>query len=165
MTHHERYRSSAGPQTTRAVWAAVTRDPCASMDDMAAKLGIARSTVYHALQRLRDLGYISFQDRAKVSRTVLVPCRVGPLGLVPALLAILEAAELVRQPVDRLVQRGDDPVVRREGCDCADHVRYSFYVLIWVETGRTRPARRLRDLRAGRGFFRDDKRSPHGSAR
>jgi len=55
------------------IWAALTRRPRASLDELAALSGLPRSTVHDAVYALRDAGYIDFEDGAKRARHVLIP--------------------------------------------------------------------------------------------
>lgn len=60
-------------RTTRRVWAMVTKEPRASRRDIARRLRVPLSTVHHALHRLRDAGYIDFEDYTTGTNRILVP--------------------------------------------------------------------------------------------
>ncbi|MDP9317024.1 MAG: hypothetical protein M3R24_40255 [Chloroflexota bacterium] len=61
-------------QALRDVWAAVTADPCATVDTIAARTGyVSKGPVSELLRELRDYGYIDFNDRTRGARRILVP--------------------------------------------------------------------------------------------
>jgi predicted transcriptional regulator len=60
-------------RNTRRVWAAITKKPHASHREIARVTGIALSTVNDALHRLRDAGYISFNDGQVRTTQIIVP--------------------------------------------------------------------------------------------
>jgi DNA-binding MarR family transcriptional regulator len=62
--------------TTRRVWAALTATPDASIRELATRLGIAISTVASHRRRLREAGYIAFEDGGVRATRVLVPLYV-----------------------------------------------------------------------------------------
>ena len=57
----------------RAVWAYVTRHPCARMDDIAAGTGLKRAVCVQALHFLIAAGYVEHTPRAKAARRVIIP--------------------------------------------------------------------------------------------
>ncbi len=65
------------PTITRQVWKEVTQTPNVSTHEIARRLGCGPANVHYALHNLRDLGYVSFDDRTRGNRRVLVPfCEV-----------------------------------------------------------------------------------------
>ncbi len=59
--------------TTRRVWAVVTRQPTASLTVLGRLARLPRSTVYRHLCVLRAAGYVGWQDKECSARRVLVP--------------------------------------------------------------------------------------------
>jgi len=57
----------------RRVWAAVTRDPQATLEELGVGVGYTKSMVRLILRKLRAMGHIDYQDRSKGARTILVP--------------------------------------------------------------------------------------------
>lgn len=60
-------------RTTRRVWAALTKTPCADYSALAQQLGLSKSTVFRAAQALRDAGYLTFGHGDVNARQILVP--------------------------------------------------------------------------------------------
>lgn len=58
---------------TRRVWAAVTKYPQATLDELGAIVGYTKSRVWQILEDLRSAGYIDFAPRTKGARTILLP--------------------------------------------------------------------------------------------
>ena len=59
---------------TRRVWAEVTKDPQATVRELAERTGVpSSSNVYLALVRLRDAGYIDFAPNTNRTRRIIVP--------------------------------------------------------------------------------------------
>ena len=71
-SRREKY-SFVSDRTVRRVWAEVTRTPHATTEEMAQRVGKAKSTVHVALLMLRDAGYINFPNKSYRARTVIVP--------------------------------------------------------------------------------------------
>ena len=61
------------PATIRAVWAAVTRQPRATLMQLTAACGKSDTTVWHALRVLRARGYIDYPARTRCARTIIIP--------------------------------------------------------------------------------------------
>ena len=60
----------------RAVWAAVSKQPCASVRELADMAGYSSyGLVGEALRYLRACGYIEFEDHTKRARRVVLPLR------------------------------------------------------------------------------------------
>ena len=78
MSEAQRYVRSASPALVRSTWAAVSATPCASVRQLARRIRASESSVNRALHILRDAGYVTFEDRARRSRRVLVPFAVVP---------------------------------------------------------------------------------------
>lgn len=61
----------------RRVWAAVSRQPQATVRELAAMSGLkSQGTVRLHLRFLRAAGYIEFQDGAERARRIILPCGV-----------------------------------------------------------------------------------------
>lgn len=60
-------------RSIRAVWAAITADPPATIHELSARLDISRSTIYSAIRLLRAAGYIVEPPRSARARRVVVP--------------------------------------------------------------------------------------------
>lgn len=61
-------------QSCRIVWQAVSRAPGMPIRQLAARTGLATTTISRALHTLRDVyGYIWFDHNAERARTILVP--------------------------------------------------------------------------------------------
>ena len=72
MLYRTRYNGApASAHTTRRVWAAMSVNPLCRKDELARALGIGRHTLYAALYRLREAGYLRLDGRAGWS--VVVP--------------------------------------------------------------------------------------------
>lgn len=69
----------------RAIWAAVTYDPTATLSELRAITGLSNATIGRALHALRFAGYIDFDPSRARARVVLVPFAIiAPRGDAPA---------------------------------------------------------------------------------
>lgn len=69
-------------RNTRRVWAALSANPRQSVRQLARDLGLYYVTVYHALHRLHDAGYIQWDRSEKAGAwKVVVPFVVRPLRI------------------------------------------------------------------------------------
>ena len=76
-----RYHNHVTPAVARRVWAAVTRDPNATVVRLAADAGTTFSIAGAALRLLRDAGYIDFSPRSIRARRIIMPFYVGPITI------------------------------------------------------------------------------------
>jgi DNA-binding MarR family transcriptional regulator len=72
QTMHER-AYAISPRTTRRVWRELTRAPRLSIRELAARLGLAPSTIRYAIERLSDAGYIEIVPFSSRARKIIVP--------------------------------------------------------------------------------------------
>lgn len=72
MTETER-AALISPRTVRKVWAALSRKPQASYQELADALNVPKSTVHYAIMRLIDAGYVEQVKYAGRTRRVIVP--------------------------------------------------------------------------------------------
>lgn len=61
------------PRTVRAVWAALSRRPQASYQELADQVCLSKSTVYYAIARLIDAGYVEQVKYGNRTRRLVVP--------------------------------------------------------------------------------------------
>jgi predicted transcriptional regulator len=72
------YGTAVSDRRVRQVWAALTANPHASIQEIAQQLDYrAPGCIHAALHMLRDMGYIAFDNRAVRARTVIVPFHVS----------------------------------------------------------------------------------------
>ena len=60
-------------EVRRAVWREVTKTPCASVTDIAQRVGRGATITAGALYALKCAGYIHFDRNARNARTILLP--------------------------------------------------------------------------------------------
>mgnify|MGYP001591351428 FL=1 len=60
----------------RLIWELVTATPCASIRTLHRRSGLAFSTVRVSLARLRELGYIEYEDGKHCARKIIIPFAV-----------------------------------------------------------------------------------------
>lgn len=68
-----RYGMEVSDQYIRKVWAAVTRQPRASVRELAEELGSSFSAVSASIRFLTDAGYIEHERGACRARRIVVP--------------------------------------------------------------------------------------------
>jgi predicted transcriptional regulator len=77
-----RYGQHVTVQHARTIWAALTREPRASIDELRHRTGLARRTCYAAIRLLHDAGYIDAPPFLEGNaRRVLIPFYAGPLTI------------------------------------------------------------------------------------
>lgn len=77
-----RYHNHVTPAVARRVWAAVTRQPCATVVALAADANTTFSIAGAALRLLRDAGYVDFSPKSVRARRVIVPFYVGTMRII-----------------------------------------------------------------------------------
>jgi predicted transcriptional regulator len=77
---HIRYGQHVTVQHARAIWAALTREPRATIDELHRRTGLARRTCYAAIRLLHDAGYIDAPPHLEGNaRRIIIPFYVGSL--------------------------------------------------------------------------------------
>lgn len=73
---HQTYDTPPPLHITRAVWAAVSQQPNATLAQLNRRLGLSDSMVWRALRTLRTLGYIDYPEHTRCARTIVIPFHI-----------------------------------------------------------------------------------------